>query len=414
MAYASSKESSRAGIHLPKDFLYDEVDFDPTPPPPRDGDGAEPEPIAPLGILEKFTGSFSGPGINTIFRPNSVSPTTTTFPNPVTPAPPSPPNVSVLELNLTQEDMVFSNPLGNVPNRGLEKQNDIMINGVMYLQTVNDVTNTATGKGDGAKTGIHTENGFWLNVPQTNNNPVVGNTLVRLGSIPHGTTINAQGDPPVVTQAAPDIGPRSITPFTIGNPNDLQVKASQDASLNNTARLPQDLSLFIKEGTINQAILKNPAQILLDINSQLNIIETNTFNVSTQLPPTPGGGTANIAFLVGATAQNPNANAVRMDATFWVETVRSEIIVRDVYTPDSTILLQPTYKLIEGKTPPPLPVFQVTIPKSATGTKIITVEYTQIQYTQIVYLNFHGLTWPHLSQATLVPSQPIKVDWPSS
>ncbi|KAF9770700.1 hypothetical protein IL306_011700 [Fusarium sp. DS 682] len=408
MASASNKESSRAGIHLPKDFQYDEVNFDPTPPPPRD------EPDPPLGILASFTGSFSGPGINTIFRPNSVAPTTTTFTNPVIPAPPSPPNVSVLELNLTQEDMVFSQPLGKVPNRGLEKQNDVIINGVMYLQTVNDVTNTATGKGDGAKTGIHTENGFWLNVPPARNNPVVGNTLVRLGSIPHGTTINAQGDPPVVTNKAPDIGPRSITPFTIGNPQDPQVKASQTASATDTARLPQDLSKFIKAGTITQAILNNPAQILLDINSQLNIIETNTFNVSTQPAPTPGGGTANIAFLVGATAQTPNANAVKMDATFWVETVQSEITVKDYYTPGKPVLLQPSYKPIDGKTPPPLPVFSVTPPESATGSKTITVQYTQIQYTQIVYLNFNGLIWPHLSQATLVPSQPIEVAWPSS
>ncbi|KAM0187776.1 hypothetical protein ACHAPQ_010514 [Fusarium lateritium] len=404
---APTKESLRAGIHLPKGFQYDEVKFDPTPSPPRN------EPDPPLGILDKFTGSWTGPGFNTIFRPNSVSPTTTTFKNPVTPSPPSPPNVSVLELNLTQEDLVFSQSLGKVPNRGLEQQNDIIINGVMYLQTVNDVTNTTTGKADGTKTGIHTETGFWLNVPPTKDNPVEGNTLVRLGSIPHGTTINAQGSPPDVTQGAPKISQRSITPFVIGNPGDTSVKPSQTGSLNNTARLPQDLSLFIQQGTITQAILDNPIQILLDINSQLNITETSTFAVSTQPAPTPGGGTANIAFLVGANSQSPNANAVQMDSTFWVETIKSEITIHN-YTPGKPLLLQPAYQQGDGKAPPPLPTFSITPPGPATGPKTIPVTYTQIQYSQTVILNFHGLSWPHLSLATLVPAQPIEIEYPSS
>jgi hypothetical protein len=404
---APTKESSRTGIHLPKGFRYDEVNFDPTPSPPRD------EPDPDLGILDTFKGSWTGPGFNTIFRPNSVSPTTTTFPNPVLPAPPSPPNVSVLELNLTQENLAFTEPLSRVPNRGLGQQNDIFINGVTYLQTVNDVTNTATGKPDGTKTGIHTETGFWLNVPPTNNNPVEENTLVRLGSIPHGTTINAQGSPPIVTQGAPDIGPRPITPFVIGDKGDTQVKPSQTASLNNTARLPQDLSLFIQQGTITQAILDNPIQILLDINTQLNITETSTFTVSTQPAPTPGGGTANIAFLVGASSQGPNANAVQMDSTFWVETIKSEITVQN-YTPGKPLLLQPAYKQVQGKIPPPLPTFSVTPPGPVTGPKTIPVTYTQIQYSQTVFLNFNGLTWPHLSLATLVPALPIEIDYPSS
>jgi hypothetical protein len=37
------------------------------------------------------------------------------------------------------------------------------------------------------------------------------------------------------------------------------------------------------------------------------------------------------------------------------------------------------------------------------------VESTQIQYSQQVFLNFNGLTWPHISVATLVPSDAIPV-----
>ena len=40
-------------------------------------------------------------------------------------------------------------------------------------------------------------------------------------------------------------------------------------------------------------------------------------------PPVFGGGTANIAFLLGnPEATSPNANAFQMNATFWIETVQ--------------------------------------------------------------------------------------------
>ncbi|KAH6866270.1 hypothetical protein B0T10DRAFT_468039 [Thelonectria olida] len=260
------------------------------------------------------------------------------------------PNVAVLELKLTKEELTFSASLGKVPNCGINTQNDICLNGVSYLQTVNDVTNTTTGRGDGDPTGIHTETGFWLNVPQTDTNPKLGNTLVRLGSIPQGTTINAQGAAPTVVQSAPDIGPRYITPFTIGNSGEVYHQASQQASNVNTARLPQDLTPFIAQGTITQAIMKNPAQILNDINSQLSIIETITFAVSTLSTSTePGGGTANIAFLVVQNAvSGPNANAVQMDATFWVETVQAEITIES-YKPGGPSYCSPTLSPLRGR-----------------------------------------------------------------
>lgn len=121
----------------------------------------------PLGVLENFTGNFAGTGFNLIFRPNSGQ---TKFKNPLDPklpAPPNPPNENVLELNLTSELLSFSGPLGEVPNRGLEKQTDIMLNGVPYVQSINDVTNLATGKGDAPPAPIHFEPGLWMHVPAT-------------------------------------------------------------------------------------------------------------------------------------------------------------------------------------------------------------------------------------------------------
>ena len=121
----------------------------------------------PLGVLENFTGNFAGTGFNLIFRPNSGQ---TKFKNPLDPnlpAPPNPPNENVLELNLTSESLSFSDPLGEVPNRGLEKQTDISLNGVPYVQAISDVSNLATGKGDAPPCPIHFEPGLWMHVPAT-------------------------------------------------------------------------------------------------------------------------------------------------------------------------------------------------------------------------------------------------------
>lgn len=121
----------------------------------------------PLGVLENFTGNFAGTGFNLIFRPNSGQ---TKFPNPLDPslpAPPNPPNENVLELNLTTESLSFSSSLGEIPNRGLETQTDIQLNGVPYVQAISDVTNLATGKGDALAAPIHFEPGLWMHVPAT-------------------------------------------------------------------------------------------------------------------------------------------------------------------------------------------------------------------------------------------------------
>jgi len=54
----------------------------------------------------------------------------------------------------------------------------------------------------------------------------------------------------------------------------------------------------------------------------------------------------------------------------------------------------------------PVPVFEVSPPKEITADTTIRVTSTQIQYSQQVQLNFAGLTWPHVSVATLVPQAP--------
>jgi len=183
---------------IPKDFKIHEVRprvsavlqgvaaLAAAPPPP------------PLGPLAAFEGTWIGIGFNTIFRPQKQ-----TFPLPH-PAP----GDNLLELNLTSETLSFSSSLGSIPNRGT-LQDDIFLNGVPYVQAINDVTNP------GQSTGIHFEPGIWLIVPETTA-PKEGVTVARMASIPHGTTIEAQGIA-VTSAGPPNIRAVDITPTKISD-----------------------------------------------------------------------------------------------------------------------------------------------------------------------------------------------------
>ena len=373
-------------LELPSDFRFDAVHPKPTAP-------ASPSPA--LGPLARFKGNFVGNGFNQIFRPDSTQ-TPTVLPVPVTGSD------NVLELNLTRETLSFSKPLGSVPNRG-SVQADAFLNGVPYLQTINDVTT-------GRKIGIHFEPGMWIIVPPTKD-PHEGSTLARMASIPHGTTINAQG---VFSEHAgpPVIGHQNITPFAEGQPNNHINFPSQQANAHGTARIPQDLTPFINNGTIDQAILDDPNTVLREAIQGLDITHTITIHIDTN-PASPlfGGGTDNIAFLWGDAAAvhsaNPsgqNAQAFEMSATFWIETVERTITVHDLKAGQ----LATVHPNATGKRQP-VPSFRVRAPKAITSPVDIKVSYTQIQYTQRVTLNFAGLGWPHVSVATLVPQAPISV-----
>jgi hypothetical protein len=372
----------------------------------------------PLGPLENFTGTFIGKGFNTIFRPQNPA-THAKLPTPV------PDSDNVLELNLTEETLTFGakvvgssggvvKSLGTVPNRG-EVQRDISLNGVPYLQTINDVTDPHK------PVGIHFEPGLWMIVPKTTD-PKLGQTLTRMASIPHGTTINAQGTAfppisgppnikPVNTAGGPT--PNGITPFKTGQPSNLIRFASQTAATPKTARIPQDLTSFIAAGAITQDLLDNPNLLLRNHIAHQNVVSTTTIVVATN-PASPlfGGGSDNIAFLLGdpaaltnPDAAGPNAQALSMQATFWIETVEIKIVVPP-FTPGHPPLIIPAEPAQPGF---PAPRFQVAPPVAITQPRTITVRFTQIQYSQTVLLNFNDLTWPHVSVATLVPLEPIVV-----
>ncbi len=353
-----------------------------------------------LGPLAEFTGTFTGHGFNTIFRPESTQ-TPTKLPVPV----PAPPSDNILELNLTSETLSFSKSLGSVPNRGMV-QGDIFLNGVPYLQTISDVTIPKQ------PVGIHFEPGLWVIVPATTD-PAEKPTLVRMASIPHGTTIVAQGTFST-SNGKPTIPAVDITPFvTNSNPKKLIPFPSQTVTNENTPRIPQDLAPFVAAGSITQAMLTDPNTLLRNHIASQNITSTTTLFISTS-PAAPlfGGGTDNIAFLLGdaaaltnPAAKGPNAQALSMSAVFWIETVEHVIHV-PIFKPG-----QPPMTLVgeTGDAGQPVPKFLVHPPIEIATPRTITVKSTQIQYSQQVFLNFNGLTWPHVSVATLVPSEPIAV-----
>ncbi|MFO1045319.1 MAG: heme-binding protein [Planctomycetaceae bacterium] len=338
----------------------------------------------PLGPLAALIGNWAGNGFNTIFRPSQ----------------PSTGSDNVLELNVTTETLDFSTSLGSIPNRG-EVQPDIFLNGVSYLQKVNDVTTP------GSTTGIHFEPGIWLSVPATTNPAVNTPTLVRMASIPHGTTILAQGTSTSVA-GPPVIPPLDITPFPIGNPANKIKFPSQTAATPSKFRIPGTLP--VKGTTLTvadwQAMLNDPNSILRKIVAAQKITNTVAISVSTgSASPLVGSGVRDIAFLDGITA--PNAQVELMTSTFFIETVS---VTLDIPAGDPAkpkpVIVSPKV-LVPGQ---PVPRFRVTPKTNKATTK--QVQYKQVQYTQTVNLNFATLTWPHVSIATLVPADVIELALP--
>jgi hypothetical protein len=272
----------------------------------------------PLGPLAQLTGKWSGEGFNVIWRPNNAKG-----------------QDRFLELNKTTERLEFDAIPGPIPNRGL-LQSDINMFGVTYLQQISDTN---------LKAGLHIEPGIWVTVPQTKE-PQEPPTVARLASIPHGTTVLAQGTAKSVAKG-PAIDPVSIKPFPIGTP--AQVFDFPEQTLATPTPFRTDAAGLVG---VTQAMVDNPNSVLLAALSGQTILDTITLDVSTTNQPVAGGGTANTAFLAGD-GTGPNADAVVVTSTFWLETVKG------------------------------------------------TPNFLQLQYTQTVMLNFNGLSWPHVTVGTL-------------
>jgi hypothetical protein len=252
-----------------------------------------------------------------------------------------------LELNETIETLEFDRIPGDIPNRGL-LQGDINLHGLRYLQQIKDAH--ALGP-DGRLAGIHVEPGVWLTVPSTTA-PQDGPTVARMGNIPHGTSFVAQGVAFPTINTAPPFAVVNITPFVIGQPANLVTFPESTLTNPSQFRTPAaDIP------NVTQAMVDNPNSVLSQAIVGQKFFSTSTLKISTTPlnPPPSGGGASNIAFLQGA-AGGPNAQSAQVDAIFWVEEVQ----------------------LADGS------------------------KKTQLQYSQRVLLNFNGLSWPHVSVATLI------------
>jgi hypothetical protein len=346
-----------------------------------------------LGFLAELAGDWQGQGFNLIARPDFVDHANL-----------------YLQLNRTNETLRIR-PIGSpIPNRGFG-QADISLFGLHYLQEISDL---ATGSA------LHIEPGLWVTQPNTSYPPQFapgGSQIVtRMGSIPHGTTILAQGTAtqfngtPVLASgptpyAFSQFPSFNSTPFGVppGTFNAAGSSEKLTAAALNPPKAPfTEYDLSIPAGAANprSPFNTNPAEpplpdplegvalqdvvdrqvksghsfsgVVVNIASQASINFLTTPNDPTGPSTTVNvidgdGGVANIVFLQGGQpvgAEGPNANIATVYATFWVEDVLHH-----------------------------------TIPK-----------FKQLQYAQMVVLDFEILSilpanvllgWPHITVGTL-------------
>jgi hypothetical protein len=259
-----------------------------------------------LGPLTDLPGTWVGAGFNVIWLPVYQGN----------------PNFR-LKLNATSETLIITKIGADIPNRG-SIQPDLHFLGVHYLQLISDAATHGQ---------LHIEPGMWLNLPPVPANPNPNVSLVsRLASVPHGSALLAQG------RTWQTIKPSFPIENTIPGPP----VPPQAPGMLNKAVLPPG---------IPPDSARNPNRVLWNAISRQKIIRTVVLQIATDFPTDPlSGGVNNIAYL------ESNANATRMTATFWIESVKQR---------DGSLTLQ-------------------------------------LQYIQRVILNFGGVHWPHVSVATLV------------
>jgi hypothetical protein len=257
-----------------------------------------------LGPLEDLPGTWIGNGINLVTLPAQHDD-----------------RAFRVKLNATRETLSFSEIGAPVPNRRSALDN-IEFLGLHYLHMVyHAVTQEA----------LNREPGIWLNIP-ANKDPEQAETVVRLATVANGDSLVAQGSFTTVT-GGPKIPRASSTPRLMdGKP----LSDSLYLLPCHTAKLPRGLP---------DRSIANPNLILTQAIEGQEFEKTVVLEISS----TPKGGAVSIPFA------ESSANATRLTAVFWIETVKHEGGV-----------------------------------------------YLQLQYSQTVILNFLGIDWPHISVATLV------------
>jgi hypothetical protein len=357
-----------------------------------------------LGLLRELAGTWQGTGFNLIARPDFKDKADL-----------------YLQLNQTRETLKFEPITASIPNRGFG-QDDIELFGLTYLQQITD-----------APTGglLHIEPGLWITQPSTTyppeSAPPGAQIVGRLGTIPHGSSLLAQGTaqpftgPPTLKTPAAEYAFSQFpsfnsTPF-VTNPTAPPILHAAGTSEKLSTPAPpgfQEYDLTIPESLTNprtpfatsppepplpsaingvpmQDVVNDPIKLLQAVVNQ-QVTAGNTFegvalNIASQSkitffknvnshagdptivvnPADGAGGIENIPFLEGGEPvgpKGPNAETALVYATFWIE------------------------KISRGILPP----------------------FLQLQYAQMVILNFQvfkrlpanvNVGWPHISVATL-------------
>jgi hypothetical protein len=369
-----------------------------------------------LGPLAPLVGSWRGPGFNAIWRPDNSQP---------------PEDSAIhrfLELNLTTDSFNFEVIPGAVPNRGFDTQADLQLYGVHYLQRTSDADLPPFSTAGQA---LHIEPGLFMNVPgsaATNNQA----TIVRMGSIPHGTTVLMQGPnpgaeptpgPPTFPVLRPFAGFPGVQPMTTVNGLGIQpisiaptapatattpavvygeehvVPENQDTAADAAFPASQSNGPF---PAAFQGFVNDPNSVLREAIAGQDILGFIEINLTA---PGVGKGVENIPFLgvpnldySATTADSNPANATDTDpavltttpnafvysaqATFWIEWVR---------IPFPVAAVGPVQ-------PEPSPVVKLVEPFYGTPT------FLQLQYSQLVILVFNNVLWPHVTVATMTLS----------
>jgi len=207
-------------------------------------------------------------------------------------------------LDTTQELLKFSTIGSPIPNRGPAirmpdaiasddldlESGDIVFVGLHYLQRISDAETHGA---------LHIEPGIWLNVPPTQS-PPAGPTVVRLATIPHGDSLLAQGPAYEPQEGPPKIPPTSTIPFLTETKKPV------------TGKYLEVLTGADRPAGITKADIVDPNLLLKRAIKRQTILNTTVISVSTE----PDGGIKNIPYIV------TNADAVSMESTFWIETVR--------------------------------------------------------------------------------------------
>ena len=215
-------------------------------------------------------------------------------------ATPPAPNYRLL-LNQYDEELKFSLVSNAVPNRGICRQGETVVEADQFLVAleyeqsitqVDAIDFPVSGNAGGPGEAIHLEPGLWL---QMANQVIDGVDIARLATIPHGDSVLALGNSQIVDgmPVIPDINslPEGVTQ-SLENPYLLPYKHFHDHPF---------------KGIFDPTV---PNELLRKANEGVKIARTTVLSVDTAIST---GGIVNIPFIV------KQANAVSMRSTFWIQ-----------------------------------------------------------------------------------------------